>query len=145
MGVGGRARRLAESHPRKKVKLPKQDVVPLKAANLNIVDAMLDTWTPNTYYGDRDRAIIMTLCDTGMRAQEFCDLNLDDIDLAHHSSLVIKGKGRKSRMVFYSKKTAHALRVFINKPRKDTNTALWITIGGTERLTYWGLREIMER
>jgi site-specific recombinase XerD len=131
----------------KKVKLPKQDVVPLKAADLKAVDVMLETCVPNTFYGDRDRAILMLLVDTGMRAQEFCDLNLQDIDLTLRSALVVKGKGRKSRMVFFTKRTAHFLRMYLRKHRQDDDSpAMWIKLrGGAERLTYWGLRQIVER
>ena len=61
---------------------------------------------------DRDRAIIFVLLDTGMRAQELCDIQVADLNLGTNS-IKIGGKGhgrdKKERHVFISKRTAKAL------------------------------------
>jgi integrase/recombinase XerC len=128
-----------------RIVLPKEDVVPLAAVDLKVVNAMLRTCATGTYYGDRDRAIIFMLRDTGVRAQELCDLNIRDINLADRQALVINGKGRKTRVVFYSKDTAHALRAYIKKWRRDKHEALWTYKDNNSRLTYWGLRQVIRR
>jgi integrase/recombinase XerD len=48
----------------------------------------------------RDRAIITTLLDTGMRASELCDLKLDDYDNTKGQLLIRHGKGDKGRFVY---------------------------------------------
>ena len=45
------------------------------------VRAMLYLCPPNTWWGARDRAIILTLFHTGVRLSELCGLMLVDIDL----------------------------------------------------------------
>ncbi len=61
---------------------------------------------------DRDRAIILVLLSTGMRASELCGICLRDLDLGNNRiSVAGKGKGRdaKQRSVYIGKRTAKAL------------------------------------
>jgi integrase/recombinase XerD len=95
------------------------------------------------FSGTRDKAAILVLLDTGARAQEFLDLNLEDIDLATGSVLIRKGKGRKPRMVFIGRKSRRAIRAYL-RYRRDKNLAVWVTREG-DRLTYTGLRGIVRR
>lgn len=48
----------------------------------------------------RDRAIILLLLDTGLRASELCALRIDDYDRKSGRMLVRHGKGDKARVVF---------------------------------------------
>ena len=48
----------------------------------------------------RDRAMVLTLLDTGLRAQELCDLKLADYDRQSGRLRVLHGKGDKQRFVF---------------------------------------------
>jgi site-specific recombinase XerD len=48
----------------------------------------------------RDRALVLTLCDTGLRRREACLLEWKDIDLTNGSMTVRSGKGSKARTVF---------------------------------------------
>lgn len=47
----------------------------------------------------RDRALLETLYSTGMREGELSALNIDDIDFENKLVVIIKGKGKKSRIV----------------------------------------------
>lgn len=61
---------------------------------------------------DRDRAILLTLLSTGMRASELCGICLGDLDLgSNRITIAGKGKGRdsKQRIVYVGKRTAKAL------------------------------------
>jgi len=51
--------------------------------------------------GDRDWAALLFLLDTGLRASEFCNLNVGDVDIASGAVLVRRGKGSKNRIVFF--------------------------------------------
>lgn len=64
----------------------------------------------------RDRAILLLLLDTGMRAGELCGIRLTQINLASRSVLVM-GKGSKERYLKYSPETAEAIRAYLG-PRK---------------------------
>jgi integrase/recombinase XerD len=56
----------------------------------------------------RDRAIVMLLLDTGIRAAELCGLTVRDADLANHR-VVVMGKGRKERHIPVSSRTEQAI------------------------------------
>lgn len=47
----------------------------------------------------RDMAILSVLADTGLRAAEFCALQVDDVDLEDGTLTVRSGKGRKPRVL----------------------------------------------
>jgi integrase/recombinase XerD len=51
----------------------------------------------------RDRAIVMALLDTGLRASELCNLKLADVELATGCVAVRQCKGRKDRLVYLGK------------------------------------------
>jgi integrase/recombinase XerD len=67
----------------------------------------------------RDRMIIMLLFDTGLRAQELCDLILEDLNLGQNKIKVRHGKGDKGRMVRFGKRTAKAIWDYL-KDRIDS-------------------------
>jgi integrase/recombinase XerD len=61
---------------------------------------------------DRDRGIILTLLDTGVRASELCGVRFGDLNLGQNS-LKVRGKGPgtegKERIVFFGKRTGQAI------------------------------------
>jgi len=62
---------------------------------------------------DRDRAIVLTLLDTGLRAQELCDIKMGDVNMSGNSIKVLKGKGNKERVVYFGKRTAKAIYKYL--------------------------------
>jgi integrase/recombinase XerD len=129
-------------NPIRKVKAPKLPVEPIEPISLPDIKALLET-CQQSFSGSRDRAMILGLLDTGARAQEFLDLNLEDVELASGSVLIRQGKGRKPRMVFLGRKAIRAIRVY-SRFRRDINPALWVSIHG-ERVTYSALRSLLRR
>ena len=87
--------------------------------------------------------MILDLLDTGARAKEFLNINLDDIELATGSIMIRQGKGRKPRMVFLGRKTIRAIRAYL-RARRDNNPALWVSVHG-DRMTYTALRGLLRR
>ena len=69
----------------------------------------------------RDRMIIMLLFDTGLRAQELCDLVLDDLNMSQQKIKVRHGKGNKPRTVRFGKRCAKAIWEYL-KDRDDVGT-----------------------
>jgi len=133
------------TNPIRKVSAPRVPQEVLQPANLADVKAMLDTCRRRTFAGDRDRAILLSLLDSGLRASEFLALNLDDMSLDTGAVVVRRGKGGKFRTAFLGHKAQRATLDYLRQ-RKATAEAgpLWVTCAG-ERLTYWGLREILRR
>lgn len=70
----------------------------------------------------RDRAILLTLLDTGLRASELCALRIDDYDPPTGRIHVRHGKGDKERNVFIGYAARGALWKYIEQ-RKRTRKA----------------------
>ncbi len=129
-------------NPIRKVKAPKLPVEPIEPVSLEDIHALLET-CKHTFSGTRDKAMILGLLDTGARAKEFLNLNLEDIELSTGSALIRQGKGRKPRMVFLGRKTLRAVRAYL-RFRRDRNPALWVSVHG-DRVTYAALRCLLRR
>lgn len=93
----------------------------------------------------RDRAIVLLLLDTGIRASELCELELRQVDLRNRQ-VVVFGKGSKERMLPIGPRTAAALGRYILEKRADArvNERLFLSVGG-EELTRNGLLRIIYR
>ena len=130
-------------NPISKVKTPKVPREPIKGISLDDFRKMLRTCRLGHFTGERDRAILLTLLDTGARASELLDIDLRDINLATGEITIKQGKGSKPRTVFYGEKTRKAIRFYLRHRHSDSS-ALFVTDEGT-RLTTNGLREILKR
>lgn len=129
-------------NPIKKVKAPKLPQELLDPADIDVIRAMLDTCRSDSFTDIRDKAVILTLMDTGCRARELLGLTLDHMDPTGRVT-IRQGKGKKDRIVFLGKKTQRAVRSYL-RGRRDGEDSLWVTNSGTP-LTYAGLRQIMRR
>lgn len=61
---------------------------------------------------ERDRLIVRLLLDTGLRAQELCDIAIGDINMSA-GSIRVRGKGDKARTVQFGRRTARALWAYL--------------------------------
>lgn len=127
----------------KRIKPPKVDDTPLPPAELADITKLLKCCTGS--HAQRDKAIILTLLDTGLRAQECCALNYSDVDFNDGTVIVQKGKGGKRRVVFISPKTRREiLRYLRTQGELDSKRPLFANYKG-ERFKYSGLRQILRR
>lgn len=74
--------------------------------------------------GQRDIAILGTLYSTGLRVSELTALNRDQVDLKRREFMV-RGKGKKPRIVFLSKKASEIIEHYL-KARDDNFKPLFI-------------------
>ncbi|HBG75223.1 MAG: hypothetical protein A2X25_12770 [Chloroflexi bacterium GWB2_49_20] len=134
------------SNPIGKVRAPKVPTDPLEPVSFENVASMVKTCEKGTFTGDRDAALLLCLLDTGARANELLDVDLDDINQARGDILIRQGKGSKPRQVYLGKYSRRALRKYL-KHRDDNNSALWVSDPryGSERLKYDGLRAVLRR
>lgn len=71
----------------------------------------------------RDRAMMLVLLDTGMRASEICALRIDDYDRRAGKLVIRHGKGDKARVVYIGQATRQALWRYIqDRVRRRDNT-----------------------
>lgn len=86
----------------------------------------------------RDRAIILTLLDTGLRASELCSLRIGDVDLKSGKVIVRHGvaggsKGGKGRTVFMGKSTRRAVWRYLADREDGTDSEAPLLLGKSYR------------
>ncbi len=99
----------------------------------------------------RDQAILELLYATGVRASEFVNIRIRDVDLKQRT-IRIMGKGRKERMVVFSQSSKETLEHYLDDVRPGiagknhlefNNEYLFLNASG-EKLTVRGLQYILE-
>jgi integrase/recombinase XerD len=130
-------------NPFLKIKPPKVPLILLDPVNIDHVKAMIKTCNKQDFYDARDSVILIFLLDTGVRAAELLAIKTDDIDFNEKSVQIVKGKGNKSRIVFFSEKSKNAITKYLDL-RVQYSEYLWTSAVG-KVLTYGGLRSIIRR
>jgi site-specific recombinase XerD len=98
-------------------------------------------------YPLRNKAIILFLLDTGVRASEMCALRPRDIDKDARTAVVL-GKGNKRRVVYYGRTVASALAAYQRLDVRESDEPLFFSERGTAAgcgLTRCGLTQLIER
>jgi site-specific recombinase XerD len=95
----------------------------------------------------RDRAMIYTLLDTGIRAGELCALTLENSHLSDLEPYIrVYGKGRKEREVGMSQKAAREVRRYIQRFRDTPESEQHVFMGRKNiPLTPSGVDQILYR
>lgn len=149
---------LVKHHVIKKVKRPKPEKPVIKPYTKEDIEAMLVVCKSTQTYilpnksechrtrptALRDRAIILVLIDTGIRASELCKIIIADLD-RRGKRVFIQGKGSKERTVFISSVTAQAIwRYLTTRPDVHDDDLLFVTRQGRP-LTRDNLRLLISR
>ena len=81
---------------------------------------------------DRNRAIVLLLIDTGIRASELCDLVIHRVDLRNpDKSITVHGKGNKDRRIPISARTAQSIWKYLaTRPESRLDDPLFATANG---------------
>ena len=90
--------RVIDTNPMTLIRTPRQKKRLPKAIDVEQVEKLLSAPNDKTLLGSRDRAILETLYSTGIRVSELVGINFGDIDETGQA-IVIRGKGRKERIV----------------------------------------------
>ena len=89
------------------------------------LNALLGACAVGTAKGLRDRALVLTLLDTGLRAAEVVSLRVGDVNM-RTGVAVVMGKGRKQRQVRVGSKARSAiLRYLAARPSAIASDLLW--------------------
>lgn len=128
--------------------VPATKVTPQRTLTEKEISALLAISDGNRPHEVRNRAIIVLLVDTGLRAMELCEIQVSNVSLRHHKITII-GKGGETEDVFFSTQTAEYLKEWLDvRNRLDTNSKyLFLGIGGItpgQQLTPRGLRIILK-
>ena len=119
-------------------KVPKQIIQPFSTEQIMKILAVCN----NTFAGCRDRAIVLTFIDTGLRLSELTGIMLTDVDM-QRGIIQVMGKGAKQRRVRIGRETQKAVLKYLLR-RNDNWRCLWVT---EERrpITAEGIRQIILR
>jgi len=128
-------------NPIDKVKAPRVPQESIQGISREEFNSLLEE-CKSGFYGERNKAILLTLYDTGIRASECCDIRLENLNLVDNSILIEQGKGRKPRYVFFGKATKKQLRKYLKF--RETGNYLFTSKAG-ERIDYETLRAIVRR
>ena len=90
---------------------------------------------------ERDKAILMVLLETGIRASELCGMKVKDWRMEW---LRVFGKGSKERMVHLTASTMEAVGVYLATRKTDEEDPLFAAKGG-EPISRFGLDQLIER
>lgn len=104
------------------------------------MQAILDTPDVKTFSGRRDRVLLLLLYNTGARASEIADLQIQDVSLESRSSVRIRGKGRKKRSMPLWQKTVKLLRSWLRELDGAPDSPLLPNVHG-QRLTRYGIAQ----
>ena len=124
-------------HMAERPKPEKRAIVPLSQEEirsiLNVLGATRTYTRPgkrscaNTLpIADRNRAIILLLLDTGIRASELCEATIKQVNFKT-SHIQVFGKGSKERSLPFSPRTAQVLWKYANHRIKNPNDPLFLT------------------
>ena len=110
------------------------------------LDALLKEPDCRTALGRRDYAVLLFLYNTGARADEVAQLQIDDLDLGASSrdasSVVLRGKGNKLRRCPLWPKTVDELRLLIGC--RTASEHVFLNRRG-QPLTRFGIHALVER
>lgn len=123
-------------------KANRKEVVPLNEAEVKAIMAALNRSRIYVREGrqidhalgsfERNRAIILLMLDTGIRASELCDLKIEDVDSRNNRIFVRQGKGMKERMLPFSPRTGQMIWRYL-ATRDDAQPADPLFVGRWNR------------
>ena len=84
-----------------------------------------------------EKACLLVLLHSGLRAGECADLRLQDLDLPGKHLIVWRGKGQRDRLVYLSEITCHAIQTYWQENPRRQNAPLWLQENGKPISTEW--------
>jgi integrase/recombinase XerD len=112
----------------------------------NEISAMLDAVSRKRSDQARDRALLLTLFNTGARVQELLDVRSGDLQLEKPTYVRLRGKGRKERLCPLWPETVAALRALLRTiPASSTDTAPVFRNHRGDPMTRFGVRYLLRR
>ena len=94
------------------------------------MEVLLKAPDQTTWFGRRDRVLLLTMLQTGLRVSEVIDLCVGDVDLGTGAHLRCMGKGRKERATPLRADSRDALRAWVSQINAAPSNPLFATIRG---------------
>ncbi len=104
------------------------------------IESLIAAPDPTTWYGRRDRALLMLALQTGLRVSELIELTCSDVVLGTGAHVRCMGKGRKERATPLRADSVKVLRAWLDECRQVEAEPIFVTNRG-QRLS----RDAVER
>lgn len=113
-----------QKNPVKKIKKVKQKKIVKKALKFDEIEKLriASEKIPKEIYRKRTIAMIEVLLSTGVRAEEFVNIKLTDINF-DTGEILILGKGNKERIVYLNATSMLRLKEYLNSRNKESDYA----------------------
>lgn len=89
------------------------------------IEALLASPDLSTWFGRRDRTLLLLMVQTGLRVSEVISLKVSDIELGTGAHLRCCGKGRKNRATPLRSDTRNAIRLWLDETRAQADAPLF--------------------
>ncbi len=126
------------------VTLPKKEKKLPQYLNYNEMIEIFDIIDTKDFLGIRNRLIMELLYATGIRVSELVNIKEMDIDM-NNKSIIVTGKGDKSRIVFFNDITKKWLETYIVEVEIFRKIDVLIINNSGEQITTGGIRLIMDK
>ncbi len=133
-----------KDNPFSYVTLPKKEKKLPQYLNYNEMIEIFDVIDISTTLGLRNRLVMELLYATGVRVSELVNIKLKDIDV-NNRSIVVTGKGNKTRIVFFNKVCQEYLKKFIEESRIIRKEDYLIINNQGKGITTRGIRLIIDK
>lgn len=110
------------------------------------MQAIFDSVDIKIHTGIRDKALLLTLYNTGARVQEIVDLSISDLRLIPPGQVKLLGKGRKQRACPLWPETIDALKDYLQNrhPKNHNIESVFLNANGTP-ITRFGIAYIITK
>lgn len=116
---------ILDKSPMDKVSMPRLEQTIPPPFSLEEIKRLVKACNTKTPRDLRDKAIVLSLLDSGLRASEFVSLRVGSLDL-RTGLVIVVGKGHKQRTVRFGAKARQAiLRYLASRDKPTANSPLW--------------------
>lgn len=133
-----------KDNPFSYVTLPKKEKKLPQYLNYNEMLEIFDVIDTSNLLGLRNRLIMELLYATGVRVSELVNIKISDIDI-NNRSVVVTGKGDKTRVVFFNEVTKKILKEYLLESKEVRKTDYLIINGHGKKITTRGIRLILNK
>jgi len=128
------------------------DAIPFKKTDSRLVSyltyeevqVLLDTPSPTTRDGLRDRAMLHIAFAAGLRVSELVGLRLQDVTLQPDANILVRGKGRRERALPLWKETTTVLRSWLAVRGDVPVPELFVNAKG-QQMSRWGFAYVLRK
>ena len=133
-----------KDNPFSYVTLPKKEKKLPQYLNYNEMLEIFDVIDISTTLGLRNRLVMELLYATGVRVSELVNIKIKDIDI-NNRSIVVTGKGNKTRIVFFNKVCQEYLKKFVEESKMIRKDDYLIINNQGKGITTRGIRLIIDK